>query len=740
MFDPRRLTDDRDFDSRLATLLDEARAALALDWIGIAEIAAPDGRAELGWRVVVPVGPKVPDSLPERSRHQPHEPCAVPLDVEPALGAGAGAWLVYASARAPSTAHVDELCTAIEIGLEDDRRRRLGEIALEAMSRAADALELTDREARLLFVNDAWERLFGYRRQEALGRTVGELFRDRETPQHDPSFYRFSLQSIETDGAWFGMVTSRAKNGEHVHCEVAASPFEADDSRVLGNFAIRRDLRHRRDREAALTSAHREFRAVLASIPDAVVVVRSERIYFVNAAFLTIVGEDEVRAIGRPITDFVHGGDRESFESGLPIARTSVRLLRSDGSARLVDLSSAGSISFEGAPAAILVGRDRTDQRIAEEQLARAEKLSALGSLAAGVAHEINNPLAYVILNLELLASGTKEGALSAVSEALDGAHRIKRIAAELRMFSREDGGGSELGPTDLEQAVTSALNLTQNLIRHRARLARTHDPGLLASIGERPLVQALVNLLTNAAEAIPDELEIGAGPEAEHCIAVESSATGDRVAIRVSDTGVGIAREQQPHLFDPFYTTKPLGQGTGLGLAITRRIAEHYGGRVEVESTVGRGTTFTIWLPRAYAAAADAPSDDGIAARERLRILIVDDDVAVARALRRILAHHEVEQVADGRTARERLLSSDSFDVVICDLMMPGMSGIDVYRAVSSERPSVADRFLFMTGGTFTGPAVQFVAERPELVLQKPFDAATIRARVTAVGARLRP
>jgi PAS domain S-box-containing protein len=726
MFERFRFEEDS-FDARLVSLLDDARAQLALDWIGVAEIGSPDGHAKPVWRAISGDA-AVPETF--SSEHRPHEACAIALSVDPPFGAIPGAWLVFASARLPSAQHLSELRALLQQALSRDRRQRLGAIALEAFRRAVDPLELTDREARLLLVNDAWERIFGYTRAAALGRTVGELFRDPDQPQHDPSFYRFSLQSIQTDGAWLGMITSRAENGDYVHCEVAVAPFEADPfgsdgPRVLGNFAIRRDLRFRRDREIALANAHREFRAVLASLPDAVAVVRSQRLYFVNAAFLAIVGRTEEQVIGRPVHDFVHPDDRAAFEAAPPGHVTPIRALRHE-TIRLVDIASAGSISFEGEPATIFIGRDRTDQRLAEEQLARAEKLSALGALAAGVAHELNNPLAYVILNLEVLAARDES---PVVKEALEGAIRMKRIADELRVFSRRDGP-SESGPTDVEQAVTSALNLTQNLIRHRARLVREHAPGLSAAIGEGALVQALVNLLTNAAEAIPSD---GGG---EHTITVSSRAVADGIEIAVADTGTGIDADHVEHLFDPFLTTKPVGQGTGLGLAITRRIVEQQGGRIRVDTSPGRGTSFVVTL-RSAAPRLESVHGPGPATAEGLRVLIVDDDVAVARALRRILGGHRVEHIGDGRAACKRLVAEEDVDVVLCDLMMPGVSGLDVHREVVTQRPELGDRFLFMTGGTFTGPEIDFVARNPEIVLHKPFEATVLRARIAAMGRR---
>lgn len=729
-FAPDLLEDREGFAARLQALLERARVELDAAWIAVAESSSPDGALALRWRAGVGHDDIEVDrdriacwSAPGRTS----PPWAIALAVEPAIDARPDAALAFHCERAPEPELLSSLCIALTRGLSANREAQLARLALAAMRASADPIEISDRQARLAWVNDAWRRIYGYRDDEAVGRTVAELLRDPETPRHDPAFYQFSMQVITTGHDWLGMLVSRAKGGQQVYAETAVAPFDAGAQGFLGNIAIRRNLAHRIEREEALARAHQEFRAVLAALPDAVVVLRSRRIYFANAAFLRVVDQPEAAVIGRPPAAFVHPDDHHLL---LPdaVPPTRMRMVRRDGTTRLLDVSTAGSVSFEGAPAMIVIGRDLTEVRVAEEQLSRAERLWALGSLAAGVAHEINNPLSYVILNLELLADELRGGPLQEpVTESLEGAHRILRIADELRGFSRGDRGEGDV--VEVERAVTAAINITQNLIRHRATLIRELTPGLHARIPEGPLVQALVNLLTNAAHALPEQRR-------DHRITVRSRVgEHDDIELEVQDTGTGITPELLSRMFDPFFTTKPAGKGSGLGLAITRRIVEQVGGRIEVSTEVGAGTCVRLRLPASEEAehVAGGTPPQPLGPGQHLRLLVIDDDVGVARALGRLLRQHQVDFEHDPARARDRLLAGEQFDAVLCDVMMPGLDGPSLYEAVAAAEPALARRIIFMTGGAFTDEAAAFLA-RVGPVLMKPFVRAEVHARIEAI------
>jgi two-component system NtrC family sensor kinase len=389
---------------------------------------------------------------------------------------------------------------------------------------------------------------------------------------------------------------------------------------------------------------------------------------------------------------------------------------------RLLTLSTALSRTVE----------ERTREVVeAREVLLRAERLSALGRLSASVGHEINNPLSYVVGNLEYATAELERGpsssqVLSALGDAREGAERIRRIVRELRVF----GKGSPQPHRELtspSEALESALKLAGNELRCRARLSRELQtvPNVLADPTQ--LTQVFVNLLLNAAQAIPDEQS----GTANSVITVRSRLQTDgRVAIEVRDTGRGISETDQKRLFEPFFTTKPLDQGTGLGLFVSLGIISSFQGEIEVESQLGAGTTVRVLLPVAKTSTAprQVSSRPPLAARDR-RLLLVDDDILVARSIVRLLDEHEVEVVTSGKAALRRLLEhGPAFDLIFCDLMMPDMTGMDLFEEIERSRPLLAERFVFISGGGVTDRCRQFIENHHERVLSKPIDRRAIK------------
>ena len=657
-----------------------------------------------------------------------------PLLVEPPFAPIDTLLVVRAAEDAALATLIAEVRSRLEPILCDRRAAMLGRLVLSAVEQAADAIEVTDRAARVIYVNRAWQRIFGYSAADALGRYASELIREKARPAHESAFYRFTEARVTAGEPWLGVLTSVTRAGAPHLNEVMVSPFEADDSAFRGNFVVRRDVAHRAERDSALLSAHTEFRGVLAAIPDGVTVLRNGLVYYANPAFLKIVGRDNVGVVGLPFLDLLVEDDRESFQSREAADPIVVRMRSEEWGTRLVEVSGAGSISFEGKPAVILIARDITERRLAEEQLARAERLAALGELAAGVAHELNNPMAYVVLNLELLRAHLERRGdtmmRDPVNEALDGVRRMREIAIELRAFSRPDGPGAPEA-VDVKRAIGSALNIAQNQLRHRAQVRRELEEGLSVTAREGQLVQVLVNLLVNAAQAIPD------GEGTKHAIVVRSRASGNgRVEISVSDTGPGIPAEILPHLFHPFATTKARGQGSGLGLAISRRIVERFKGEIRAENLPERGAVVTFDLP----GAGPAPGPTTVRPpaeprRERgFKVLIVDDEPAIGRALRRVLSAHVLTVISDGYEAIE-LLHREFFDVIVCDLMMPGLSGHKLFETVCETVPELRARFVFISGGAVSKEAANFLETCGCPVLAKPFSNAAVIETVERIA-----
>jgi nitrogen-specific signal transduction histidine kinase/CheY-like chemotaxis protein len=386
--------------------------------------------------------------------------------------------------------------------------------------------------------------------------------------------------------------------------------------------------------------------------------------------------------------------------------------------------------------------RDITDRRTMMASLAQADRMSSMGLLAAGVAHEINNPLAYVLHNLETLAvdlaeladrgGGVHEGELDELRQraelALDGTQRISGIARGLGRFSRVDIG--ELEPVDVRQVIENALSIAANETRFRARVVRELDkvPDVLASEGR--LAQVFLNLLVNAAHAIEE------GDIEGNEIRVRTWAAGGQVYVSVRDTGCGIDEDHMQRLFDPFFTTKELGAGSGLGLSISRTIVENYGGVITVDSRPGEGTMITVKLPATAEARKPAPPAPPARVEVTGRVLIIDDEEPLRRITERMLSNHVTACAGSGNQARRILESDNGFDVILCDLMMPDGSGMELHQWLAEHHPELANRVIFVTGGVFTPRSREYVARLGSPVLEKPYARSQLLQAVHAVMA----
>jgi signal transduction histidine kinase len=390
----------------------------------------------------------------------------------------------------------------------------------------------------------------------------------------------------------------------------------------------------------------------------------------------------------------------------------------------------------------ILLGRDR---QLLSQKLRDAERIALLGTIAAGVGHEINNPLTYVLGNLEALRSTVTtladeraEGRAAVVAEAeallgdvRAGAERIREVVGSLRWLSRPRVENHH--PVDLIHVLETSIAIAMTEIRHRARLERhlEHVPSVFGD--EARLGQVFVNLLVNAAQAIAP------GAAEANRVVVSTKLQGEFVAIAVSDTGSGIPAELQAKIFDPFFTTKDASTGTGLGLAITQNIVEEHGGRIKVESTPGAGSTFRVLLPltrpdELVVPVTPPPREEPRPAR--LRLLVIDDDTLVLSSITRMLAReHAVTAVGTGGAGLSHILAGRTYDAILCDLMMPDVTGMDFHAEVARRDPELASRIVFMTGGAFAPEAREFLRQvNPAGCLEKPFTLTALRAALLAV------
>ena len=510
-----------------------------------------------------------------------------------------------------------------------------------------------------------------------------------------------------------------------------------------------RDLRHS---EAVLAKKEGAHRRLVAAFPDLVVwVKRDSTVIDIHAGGHYPRGDDLQHLLGHKVVDLgpmVSGVTPEAYQDALTVlgeaidAQTERHLeleSRIATGRRVLDIR----LVPDGPDEAMVFVRDVTEKRRMEERLGLAERLASLGTVAAGVSHELNNPLTFVLSNVGValeaagrLRRGEKvdlDDLELALRDAEDGASRMRRIIAELGDYAR--GVGEEAERVDLAKALGAALKITANEIRHRASLERHIDTGLFITANPNKVTQVFVNLLVNAAHAIPE----GGGDG--HRITVEAEGKEDVIEVRIRDTGVGMAAEDLGRIFDPFYTTKQ-HLGTGLGLAISQRIVTELGGSIDVTSKPNQGSTFRVTFPRAPTRRAPTGEfslpllADAAAAAAAVRILVVDDEPLVARAMRRALRDHDVVIALSGEEALGLLREDQSFDVVLCDLMMPGMSGLDLYELVTSELPEVAATFLFMSGGALSPRLNDFIESHGARFMRKPVGPDEVRAFIRHKGA----
>jgi PAS domain S-box-containing protein len=387
---------------------------------------------------------------------------------------------------------------------------------------------------------------------------------------------------------------------------------------------------------------------------------------------------------------------------------------------------------------------DVTEVDLLQEKLLAATRLASVGTLAAGVAHEINNPLAWVSSNLNFALEELGEcgkgpehlAVREALAEASEGAARIASVVKSMRSLGRPERRG-EAGAADVRAELFDAIHMVKNQVAHRACL-EVQVPDVLPPARARTseLGRVFLNLLVNASQAIPE------GQADRNRITVVARREGDAVVVEISDTGAGIAQELRERIFEAFFTTKPVGVGTGLGLTIARSIVERAGGRMELDSEEGRGSTFRVFLPVADRVGAPAPDvgSTAEAAAPRHSVLIVDDEPLVRRSLARALARrHDVTTVGSGAEALRRIDEGERFDAVLCDLMMPSMDGIAFYGALAARDPSWLPRVAFVTGGAFGERATRFLTQNAIPTLPKPIEPAALLAEIERLASAAR-
>jgi len=581
-------------------------------------------------------------------------------------------------------------------------------------------------------------------------------------------------------------MTSALSNGRPVQDEmigsdgqcykVLAVPLPSAHGEPDRVIEVVQDITEERKAEEALMESEQRFRAIAETAKDCIFTKDLARRYtYINRAMAELFGcqpEDLIGKTPEEIFDpeyaaVVREVDRMALEGGIADEERALPIGDQEHVFHTVQVPLRDR---DGEVSGICgIVRDITERKKIQSSLAQSDRLVSMGMLAAGVAHEINNPLTHILYNLDsltedlprltsamkenleamdlggqeqpqygtdmsLLSPAMMEDILDRLRDTLSGTRRIRDIARGLGTFSRVDE--KRLTPVKLWQVIETAINIVHNEIKYRAHLVKEYGTTSAILANDGRLSQVFLNLVVNAAHAIDE------GDIENNEIFIRTWQEGAEVCAEVRDTGRGITDEDLPHLFEPFFTTKEIGVGTGLGLPISKNIVESLGGSISVTSEVGKGSSFVVKLPVGGSGESrdiKAIDDGDMEPEARGRILVVDDEAPLRATLKRMLRGHQVVEAANGEQARQILEQDQEYDVILCDMMMPRMSGVDVHKWLAGAYPRLADRLIFVTGGAFTPRAREYLAKVDNLRLEKPFDARSlrriIRERLLALG-----
>jgi PAS domain S-box-containing protein len=612
---------------------------------------------------------------------------------------------------------------------EDERRARDAVVQSEARYRnlfetATDAIYTLDVHGSFTSVNEATCQMSGRPRVDLVGRSLLLLVVPSDVGTITDAFTsalagearRYECRFVRPDG-------SRRL------AQVTNTPIRHGPD-VVGILGVARDITDERERAQALARSETRYTRLVESASDAIFTVDRQGVMTaVNRSLERASGKARSALLGTSFASLIDPRDFAAAQQALDATfagqrrLVELRYLAADGELRFCSLTLTPIGEGEELTSALGVVRDVTDERRLTEQLMQQEKLAAVGQLVSGVAHELNNPLASVMAFAQLLLAApadaaTDRGAIDAIHQE---ARRASKIISNLLTFARQHQ--PERRVTDLNRVVEDTLELRRYALRiANVEVATELDPDLpLTWADPFQLQQVMLNLVANAEHALADW-------NGTRAITISTTHADGQLVVRVADTGPGISVEHQRRIFNPFFTTKPVGEGTGLGLSISDGIVREHGGRIRLESNTGCGATFVIELPLVHpplvgsSIASPHQAVVAIPSKRVLRLLVVDDEATLRQAVASYFRSlgHEVDAVGTGRDALERA-SNLEYDAVMLDLRLPDIAGDEVLEQL--ERMSRApQRVVFITGDTQSEAARRVLEASGHPTLAKPF------------------
>ena len=631
----------------------------------------------------------------------------------------------------------------IENGLPERKSEQHYKTALES---ALDGFYLVDMQGRLLQVNDAYCVMSGYTREELLQMRVADVEiteSEQEVAAHIQRIVRQGPERFETH--------HRRKDGQHIDIETSVTFQDCAGGQF---FCFLRNITERKRAEKELRESEERFRSVVEGCPVGILVQVVGTCRYLNPAALAMFGAETTdQLVGQPIAERIHPESRAAVveriralkEGQRDVPSMEQRLLRLDGTAFDVE-ANATRFSFEGQGGSIVFVRDISERKeeenkrkSLEQQLLQAQKMEAVGRLAGGVAHDFNNLLMVIQSYTEMLQDSlpVQDRLRKNTHEIMKAAERAASLTGQMLAFSRKQITSPVV--LDLNAVIHEAAKMLKRLIGEDIEFQVNAAPSLWATKADSDqMVQVLMNLCVNARDAMPrgGTLTIASGNvtvEEGRSMCPSYVESGNYVWLSVTDTGIGINKKGQEQIFEPFYTTKEVGRGTGLGLAMVYGIVKQSSGYVWVDSELGRGASFTIYLPVVQEASAHIlPTSANALPRGTETLLVVEDEDALRESICEYLRSlgYKVFAAGSGQHALSVVSEYDGkIDILITDVVMPKISGRDLSQMLESLRPDL--KTIYMSGYTDDAVLRHGIHNLDATFLQKPFSLGTLARKV---------
>ncbi len=625
-----------------------------------------------------------------------------------------------------------------------EKRAMQRELDLRAvlLDQAMDSIYMLDEQGNIIYMNEATWKTRGYTKEEMLGMNIAEIVDGR---------YKDRIKRLIKDVITCGELTfetvHNCKDGTVFPVEIYSKVIKIGDKDCLINIA--RDISERKKADQVISHSEERFRTILEEMDNGYFELDMHGCYkFVNDAMCKILGLDRSEIISRHFSSFIDRDDEKFIESikntidevvnkGSAVAGLFGNILKGDGTRRIIGVSTSPMKDAVGKVIGVRgITRDITDRMKMEQQLLIASKLASIGELAAGVAHEINNPLTAIMGFAQLLME--QEGLPLQMKQDLDKIYaqsqRAAKIVQNLLTFSRSYSLEKKI--IDINELILRTLDMRsyEHKVNNIEIFTELASGPIWISADENQVQQVILNILVNAEHAIISRRRMG-------IIRINTEVIDQKVKISIVDNGPGIPDSIKDRIFDPFFTTKDVGVGTGLGLSVCHGIVTKHGGTITAESVEGFGSTFIIELPVASTEEIGIASSISADKRlpeligERRKILVVDDEVIIRDILERVLTERDfIVDVAESGEDGLKKLEEREYDIYLLDIKMPGVDGKDLYENIKNKYPHLVNRIIFITGDTVTMSTQDFLESTGRIYVSKPFDFASLIGSIEAV------